>query len=362
MEKPRRTILVIGPVPPRLTGGIASYVGFMLASPALSGRFRLVALDNSLAPLWRRNLVTRLAASLGLTLRLSVRLARLRPDAVHIHSSSFSSFWEKTFLLTVCRLFGRFTILHLHGASFKEFYQNSPLKRAIRYFLDRADVLVALSPYWRGYLGSLSRSRIEIVPNCAAEAFFGVRADVAANSAVVFTGEIGRRKGADVLIEAFGLLRGRGVEAPLLVAGDCALGDSLEAWKERARRAGVEGIQFLGTVDQAGLVGLFSRAALFTLPSCAEGVPIAMLEAMAAGLPVVVTPVGGIPDAVQDGEQGLIVPVGDSRVLADRIESLLAAPELRRRMGESARRTAEMKYAPAVTARALLALYDSLPG
>lgn len=362
MDKPRRTILVVGPAAQQPAGGIASFVGFMQTSPELAVRIRVEVLDNRLAPLWRSCLTARLAASLGLGLRLALRIVRLRPAAVHIHSSSFSSFWEKSALLAISRLFGLHTLLHVHGGSFESFYRASRLQGLIRFFLNRADTVIVLSDRWRAFMGTLCRRQVAVVPNCAGDRFFELRAEAAAGQAVVFAGEVGAGKGVDVLLEAFGLLRGRGVGAPLLVAGGCADGDSLESWKARARSAGAEGIQFLGSIGPAELAGLFSRAALFVLPSRAEGMPIAMLEAMAAGLPVVVTPVGGIPDAVQDGEQGLIVPVGDSRALADRIESLLASPEQRRRMGEKARLTAEQKYTPAATAQALLALYDSLPG
>ncbi len=83
---------------------------------------------------------------------------------------------------------------------------------------------------------------------------------------------------------------------------------------------------------------------IFVLPSVKEGLPYAILEAMAAGLPIVATKVGGIPEMITDGESGLLVPPKNPEALATAIEKLIAAPELRARLGQNAAAVADAKF------------------
>jgi glycosyltransferase involved in cell wall biosynthesis len=103
-----------------------------------------------------------------------------------------------------------------------------------------------------------------------------------------------------------------------------------------------------------------AQADAFVLSSRSEGLPMAILEAMAAGLPVVATAVGGIPELVADGETGLLVPPGDPDALAAALRRLVADPELRRRLGEAARARVEERFSLAATRSAHLALYERL--
>jgi glycosyltransferase involved in cell wall biosynthesis len=105
-----------------------------------------------------------------------------------------------------------------------------------------------------------------------------------------------------------------------------------------------------------------ARADVFVLSSRSEGLPMAILEAMAAGLPVVATAVGGIPELVADGETGLLVPPGDADALAEALRRLVADPELRRRLGDAARTRVEERFSLAATRRAHVELYDRLLG
>jgi glycosyltransferase involved in cell wall biosynthesis len=96
----------------------------------------------------------------------------------------------------------------------------------------------------------------------------------------------------------------------------------------------------LGPVALAERVAYFQRADIFILPTYAEGLPIAVLEAMAAGLPIITTPVGGIPELIEDGVDGLLIQPGDVQALAARIALLLGDAELRRQLGQRAQRRA----------------------
>jgi glycosyltransferase involved in cell wall biosynthesis len=103
-------------------------------------------------------------------------------------------------------------------------------------------------------------------------------------------------------------------------------------------------VRFLGWLDGERKLKELAEATIFCLPSHVEGLPNAMIEAMAAGLPVVVTPVGSIPDAISSKENGLIAPVGDSKALANVLRELLLRPDLRERVGRNAHKTARHDY------------------
>lgn len=141
-----------------------------------------------------------------------------------------------------------------------------------------------------------------------------------------------RVKGHDVLLKALGRLKERGVAVTVLVVGD---GDERDAIHALAKELGLgdDRARFLGF--RKDVPDLLMAADFFVLPSRMEGLPLAVLEAMARGLPVVVTPVGGVPEVVGNEQHGFLVPVDDHEALADAMEKLARDPALGRRLGEA---------------------------
>jgi glycosyltransferase involved in cell wall biosynthesis len=120
----------------------------------------------------------------------------------------------------------------------------------------------------------------------------------------------------------------------------------------------IEGVELLG--DREDVPDLLARSDVFVLSTLSEGMPMSILEAMAAGLPVVASAVGGIPEVVVDGETGLLVPPRDAAALAEALRRLLDDPELRRQMGAAGRARAEEHFDVARSGREHLALYERL--
>jgi len=137
------------------------------------------------------------------------------------------------------------------------------------------------------------------------------------------------------LVAAAALLRDRGVAARFLLAG---IGPTMPSVWDDVRRLDLEDeVRLLGDLSTPEVAALLEDADVACLPSSQEGMPGAVMEAMASGLPVVGTDVNGIADLVRDGETGLIVPVGDRVALADALERLVRDAALRRRLGEAGR-------------------------
>ncbi len=353
-------ILVVGPDPARYVGGIASFVRFQMTSSALSREFKLLNLDTGAAVGKRRPALYRLLRACFRLARLILALVRYRPSLAHIHASSSGSFFEKAAMALFCRVAAVRTILHIHSGNFEAFYKGSRCRWFIRFCLDRAGAIVTVSPRWSAFFSAVTSSRIETVPNCPAEEFFDAGSSPGKNRNMVFSGLLCGYKGVPELFEAVRLLRERGLDNPLVLLGESGEDLELESHRAQAQAMGLRNVSFRGEVSSGEVAGALADAAVFVLPSHEEGLPIAMLEAMAAGLPVVVTPVGGVPDAVQDGVNGYLVPAGDCRTLAGRLELLLRNPDLRQKMGAANREKARLCYHPETSARVLAGLYHSL--
>lgn len=163
---------------------------------------------------------------------------------------------------------------------------------------------------------------------------------------VLFVGSYLARKGVEVLQRAAGILEQRGCVVRWLLAGTVLPAEEiLPAWPAPVRPR-VEVVRTFARDEEAAL---HAQSTLFVLPSFFEGQPLSLLQAMASGRCPIVTGIGGQEDLVRDGENGLVVPAGDPEALAGAIERALAAPELRRRLADAARRTVADRTWPRVS-------------
>jgi glycosyltransferase involved in cell wall biosynthesis len=267
-----------------------------------------------------------------------------RVDVVHLHMAMYGSFWRKQFPFYWARLWRCKTIVHLHGSEFKQFYADGGwLRRAlIRNMFSKANACIMLSEQWRDWLNSICKRKpnIEIVYNSAPK-----RENPDRSSREVITislmGRLGKRKGTYDLLEAFGSLHGRHPNTRLALPGD----GEIDEIKALVKAKGLEGaVEIPGWVSGDAQAELWNRTDIYTLPSYNEGLPGSVLEAMSAGLPCVSTPVGGIPEAVIDGETGYLVDAGDVSALEQALERLVANEDLRHRMGKAGNTLLETKF------------------
>jgi glycosyltransferase involved in cell wall biosynthesis len=284
-----------------------------------------------------------------------------RPAIVHVHSASNASFLRKSLLLLIARSAGCKTIFHLHGGGFREFATADAgplLRRWIRHTLERSSLVIALSDSWASFLrGFAPRARVAVLPNSVP--LPAAVATGAEPGRVLFLGRIEEAKGVFELVDAVAKLAARLPKLRLVLGG---AGD-VDQVRHRAAALGIlERIELPGWLDEHARAAELQRASVFCLPSHAEGLPMALLEAMAASKAVVASRVGAIPEAVVDGDNGLLVPAHDSAALAAALERVLADPALGQRLGTQARATVEQHYSLDAVGARLSRIYHELEG
>jgi glycosyltransferase involved in cell wall biosynthesis len=248
-------------------------------------------------------------------------------------------------------------IIHLHGAEFRLFYEkeSSVLARfSIRWVFDHAARIVVLSENWQDWAKSVfSGATIEVIYN-PVHIPSPVPFEERDGTMLLFLGRLGQRKGTYDLVKAVPALT---ADYPTLRVKLCGDGEIQEI---RTLANGVNisrHVETLGWVNETQRAGILSKAGIFVLPSFNEGLPMSVLEAMAYGIPVVASRVGGIPEAVRDGEDGFLISPGDIQALTDRLRRLLADPSLRHRMGASARARAISLFGATDIVEQWLSLY-----
>ncbi len=175
------------------------------------------------------------------------------------------------------------------------------------------------------------------------------------DTTILCVGRLVPEKGQAVLLDALAQLVGAGHELTVMLAGE---GPSRSALERIAKRLGVaDRVVFCGAVGQDEIRALYAEAAIFCLPSFAEGIPVVLMEAMAMGCPVVSTRITGIPELIEDGRDGLLVAPGRADELAGALERLLADASLCRELGASAQRKVCEEFDLRRSAPALRALF-----
>ncbi len=208
--------------------------------------------------------------------------------------------------------------------------------------------------------------RAEIIPNGVdVERFAGIKRTAGHPPTVLFVGAVKARKGVHILLRAFALAQESIPDARLLIVGSLdAEPDHAAAQRALAIELGLaDAVTFAGRVSDADLLSTYAAADVFALPSINigwkfEGFGLALLEASAAGLPVIGSRDCGAADAVQDGVTGLLVEQGDVQGLADALTRLLRDRELAHKMGAAGRTFAQAHTWDAAAAR-LIALYEA---
>lgn len=249
------------------------------------------------------------------------RLART--DVVHIFSASYWSFLlGPAPAIVVARLLRKPVILHYHSGEADDHLRR--WRSIVRPFLALVSEIVVPSSYLERIFSSHGY-RARVIPNGIGPSRFRCRERLVSAPRILSARNLERHYRVDVIIDAFARLKVRYPQASLMIAGS---GSEEPALRARAEKSGVSGICFLGAIDPDAMPRTYDEADIFVNASVVDNQPVSILEAFAAGLPVVSTSTGDIADMLRDGEAGVLVGSGDADAVADAVARLLDEPEL----------------------------------
>lgn len=280
---------------------------------------------------------------------------------VHIHAASGPSFERKMLLAKTAKLFGKKIVLHMHAGDFDNYYQKSTIgtKKRIRELVLGCDKLIALSHSWVDYyikFGKPAKDVILLNNIVIAPTKINPRTDTVPVH-FLFLGWLGDKKGVFDLLDT------------IIANKDCLMGkfhlrlggfDNYNKIRSIIADNGLEHlVTLVGWVSGEKKIECLEWADVFILPSYYEGLPISILEAMSYGMPIISTPVGGIPEVVKDGDNGFLVTPGDKKAIFKAINTFVEHPEIVNSMGQQSLKFVEPYY-PKQVLEHLRKIYEDL--
>jgi len=338
-------------------GSIMAYLASMQHDP--SGRFDFKRLESRggghilLSPFF-------LAVAVG---RIFFEASRGRLAVVHLNLAERGSIYRKAVLLAATKLAGGHVLLHLHAAQIVQFHGSMGRggQSLLRWMFRSADHCVVLGEVWRRWVMDtfeVRSGRISVVYN-------GVPATIPTprtqqqdgHFRLLFVGNLLERKGVKDLLHAFAMPAIKARDIRLTMAG----GGPVDVYRAMAVHLGVaERVKFTGWVSQDDARALMVNADALILPAYDEGLPLVILEALASRTPVICTPVGSVPEVLQDGRTALFVTPGDDSGIATAITRLLDTPELGGELSEAGKALYERLFTMHAFATSIGSLYAAL--
>lgn len=296
-----------------------------------------------------------------------IRFLALVPfcDIVHFHFSECSSAKRKSYFLPIAKILGKKVISHFHSFSLDTTIR-SQNRHLYEYLFNKSDIILVLSEYWKKSLVDelgINENKVRVlynpcpVVNISKMQMSKLTSERIINKEILYAGTVYHRKGYDDLIRAFAKIAFMHKDWKIVFAGNGEIEEGIKL----ASELGIDDrIKFLGWVSGQEKHKAFMSATIFCLPSYAEGFPMSVLDAWAYGLPVVTTPVGGLPDVAIDGENMLLFNPGDIDALARQLEKMIVDEELRNCIALASIDFAEHKFNLNTINKQLGALYEEL--
>lgn len=337
-------VIVVGPLPPAI-GGIASITATLY--DAFRSREDVVFVESTKH---RGSTLRRWTRPMRVIAKLLSACVRFGPARVLMFSSSWGSFWEKMCWTAICRLYRSPVTIVMVSGDFPLFYSSlrPSVRRLATVLMSNVDTLATQSPSWMTYYRAIfPRANVVTVAAGVDTDFFvppyGIRTD-SEPVRILYVGWLIEDKGVLDLLAAVELVHRRGVTFRCRLVGPTFGRDAFFV-------ARIDELGLSGTVEIAGVApsaealrNEYQAADIFVLPSHFEGLPVALQEALASGLPCVGTEVGGVPDILDHGSCGVLVEAQNPEALADALAKLVEDAPRRHELGRLARERAERNY------------------
>jgi len=350
----KKKILLVGPSL-SLRGGVAHHMRTLLSSP-LNQNYEIfyfrVGSD------YNDNLLKIIMKSISTPLRFLRKLWTVKPDIVHFNPSfDQKSLLRDMILLMSCKLFDYSSLFQFHGGNLSRLMKNNRLPFYVKLVLKWATHCVVLTETQKQpLLSCISKDKITIIPNMVDTSLF-IGKNKRTNYIILFMSRIDIAKGVYEVIQAIPEVINEFPQTRFIFAGEGPDKTKLELLC--CTNGLIKQVKFLGYIDDEQKVNFLAQGDIFLFPShLCEGIPYSLLEAMAAGLPVITTPVGAIPEIIKDGKHGILVPPERPEKLAESIIRLLKNKRLRVKMAKYNRNTAELKYDIKIVCEKFRQLYE----
>ncbi len=342
----RPRLLILGPLPPPV-GGVETVTQAVLESEKL-GEFDTRHCDTTKG----RPKQTQGKFDLGNIRWANIHFSRLRgamkrfkPDVVYMPvTATWSGFLRDAVLARIAKRRGAKVIGHVHGAWFDRILRRSGVSgRIVRTSLGYFDALLMLGNRWKKVVDDYGfPGQVLVVPSTFRREVFergaAFERDYSKDGPGLFVGQVGKRKGVYDLLDAVKLLKERANPVKLVMVGPGEFEGEWESLLQKRKELGLEDeVTFTGSLNGEELYEQFRNASFFVLPSYDEGLPVVFFEAGAFALPVIGTPVGSIPDLLENERNALMVEPGDTEAIAAALHRMSSETELRRKLGTSLR-------------------------
>lgn len=277
------------------------------------------------------------------------RIIAFQPDIVDIATAYKASFLKNSLLIIIAKLFGAKVVLRPR-CSIRMFLPDKPRiwNSYVLGILGFCDGIIVLSNEWMILEGKIKNKNIALFPNAIDLSLLSAieRVYIDGSVEILFLGHIGKEKGIFDLIEAISSMDiSLNKRFKLRIVGESLKEQEVKKLKENIIQKGLsELVKILPPVYGDSKNEYFRSSDIFVLPSHHEGMPISIIEAMGAALPIVASTVGGIPDLIEDGITGLLIPPHDTMALSKALEKLILSEELRDRLGNAAREYAKKNH------------------
>lgn len=350
-------VLMLGPSPDS-QGGIASVAKTLITSELAQGcRMEYIAttVDGSKP----RKLLQGIQALFRFSRRIN------SADLVHIHFSYGVSMKRKAIFARLARKAGKRVILHCHSSEVESVLKNGSKKQleGLRDFLRLGDVTITMSQYWkRLFCESLfiPEESIAVIPNGISLNVLPRRDYSNRELKILYLGRIEPEKGIDILLEGVAALSRSHEYGPIsIILAGVGSDEAMRKYEDMAQKLNLN-CTFWGWADESAKRSLFQACDVFVLPSLREVFPMALLEAMGAGIPCIASDCGSIPDIIEDGVSGVVFETGNIDSFISKSAPLLMDDRIREAYSQKGREKVENEYGIESVSRKMANLYEGV--
>lgn len=302
---------------------------------------------------------------IALALRLALRCMETQPDLVYFTlTPNGRAFYRDLLFVGIMKLFGVRRVYHLHGKGVTQAVTGPVMKGLYGWAFRCADVILLSPRLYEDISQIVQREQCHFLPNGIPDSSVAEERDERKTAGygaprILFFSNLLVNKGIFILLEALVEVRGKGIPFRASFAGAWESPAVAAEFERFVQKAGLQTVvEYLGPRYGEAKRLTFASADIFAFPTYNDAFGLVLLEAMSHGLPVVSTVEGAIPDIVQEGVTGFLVPRKDAKTLADRLTIFLKDPHLREQMGDAGRIRYLKHFTKEVFEANLIALFE----